>query len=236
MDTKRCHTPPKRQKMLNRSALGHNLRTLSSSMLTITPPPMQQMPLPKVAPITRHMRLPIQPLSLFGNRTHPPHLLPLNIQHLKLLPLILQLLRDRLNINPQIIPQKRTNLRVLMVPRQRARRLPITRVDIHVSSGVPVRTPPGLAAARDHVCVRVERDFGVVEEGGDFRVGVVFDAEAGGDGVLDEGGFCGEGGVVGEVLCVFEGEAFGGVGGVGEGTGVPEVLWVGGVEFYRKDQ
>lgn len=58
------------------------------------------------------------------------------------------------------------------------------------------------------------------------------DAEAIGDAVYDENLLLFVRGRGEEVGGVFDGEALGGVGGVGQGRGVPDVVGVGGVEFW----
>lgn len=132
------------------------------------------------------MRLAIQPLPLLRYRAHPPHLRPIYIHHLKLFPLLLQLLRHSLNINPQIVPQKLANFSILVIPCKRRRNLAIRRVYIHVRSGVAMGTPACLAATRHHVCVLVERGLGVLGEACNFGVAMVFDAETFGDGLFDK--------------------------------------------------
>lgn len=94
-----------------------------------------------------------------------------------------------------------------------------------------MRAPPRLRAARDHVCVGVERSQRRIGDGFDFFLGVVVDAEAAGDAVDDEDLLLLVRGRGDEVGGVFDGEALGGVRGVGEGRGVPDVVGVGGVEF-----
>jgi hypothetical protein len=51
---------------------------------------------------------------------------------------------------------------------------------------VAVRAPARLRAARDHVCVGVQCGQGRVGDGFDLLLGVVVDAQAGGDAVDDE--------------------------------------------------
>ena len=96
--------------------------------------------------------------------------------------------------------------------------------------------PARLGASGDEVSEEVGGwpGVGVVNEGVDFGVCGVVDAQA----ALDEGGanegFCGRGRGGrgrGEVVAELVGEAFARVGSVGEDGGVPEVVRIGGVEF-----
>ena len=160
--------------------------THQRSVLTPTRPPMHQMPLLEVARVIRKMRLSIQPLPLLRNLPHPPHLRPIRTQRLEILPLLPQLLRHRLHINLEIIPQKLAHFRILMITHQRLGLLRIRAVDVDVRGGVAVGAPARLRAARDHVCVGVQGSQGRVGDGFDLLLGVVVDAQAGGDAVDDE--------------------------------------------------
>jgi len=188
-------------------------------------------PLLEVPTITRNMILPIQSLPLLRHFPHPTNLLTTRRLDLEIRTLTAQFLRHGIDIHTQILSQEISDLRVLVVPRKRLRSLGVGRVDIDVRGGVAVRAPAGLTAARHHVCVLVQAGRGVFDEVVDFIHGGVVDAESVFDLVGDEVVLLVVGGRGEEVFGVLEGEALGGVGGVGEGGGVPYVLRVGCVEF-----
>lgn len=73
-----------------------------------------------------------------------------------------------------------------MITHQRLGLLRIRAVDVDVRGGVAVGAPARLRAARDHVCVGVQGGQGRVGDGFDLLLGVVVDAQAGGDAVDDE--------------------------------------------------
>jgi hypothetical protein len=176
---------------------------------------MHQMPLLEVARIILKMRLPIQPLPLPRNFPHPPHLRAIRTKSLEILPLLPQLPRHTLHIHIQILPQKPPHLCILMIPHKRLRLLGIRTININVCGGVPVRAPPRLRAARDHIRVRVQGSQGRVGDGLDLLLCVVADAQAGGDAVDDEDFLLLVRGRGKEVTRVVGGEALGGVRGVG---------------------
>jgi hypothetical protein len=194
---------------------------------------MQKVSLLEITCVIREMRLAIQPLALLWHLTHPAHRSTISIQDLEILALLSQLLRYGLDINVKVITEELADLGILMIPNQRLSLLRIRRVDIDVCGRVAVRTPPRLRAARDHVCVGVECGQRCVCDGFDFLFRVVVDAEAVGDAVDDEDLLLLVRGRREEVGGVLDGEAFGGVRGVREGRGVPDVVRVGGVEFWE---
>jgi hypothetical protein len=192
---------------------------------------MHNTPLPKLTLIAlkRQMALAIKPLALLRQGAQPRLLLPLSLkQHT----LLLQLLRHRIDIHAQIIPQELADLGVLVVAHERGGALGVGSVDVDVCTAVAVGGPAGLAAAGERVGEAVLRFFRAVDESVDFGVGVVFDAEAGGEGGFDMGDLVVAGGRVGEEILVGEGKVFSGVGGVGEYGGEPAVFGVGFVEFW----
>lgn len=96
---------------------------------------------------------------------------------------------------------------------------------------MPMGAPPRLTAARDHFCVRVQRGQRRVGDGFNFFLGIVVNAQAVGDAVDNKDFLLLVRGRGEEVACVFDGEAFGGVGRIGEGGREPDVVGVGGMEF-----
>ena len=191
------------------------------------------------------MALPIQPFPIQRRLPHPApkhHLLlrALTLTNSHDIPAPPQLLRHRVNIHPQILPQKNTDLGVLHIPLQTPRHPRIARVDVHVRRRVPVRAPRVLAPFGDQVaeepgCV----DGRVRDDGVDFGIRNVVDAKVFRDGGVQVGGCVAgrEGGRRGggQVARVVGREPFGGVGGIGEGGRVPAVLGVDvGVKFWLR--
>lgn len=162
----------------------------------------------------------------------PPHPRILPIHHtLTIHPLLLQLLRHRLQIQLQKVPDKLADIRIFVVSVQSLAALRAVDVDVHAR--VAVRAPANLCAAGDDV----RKDpcgtgFGGFE-GFDFVLGGVVDAEAVGEEcLLDEVVFLVFG--TGETR-VCSGEELGGGGGVGKDFRVPEVLRVGCVELCSRN-
>lgn len=143
-------------------------------------------PLLKITAITSQMRLTIQSLPLLRQLPHPTNLRAIDALHHQPSALLPQLLRHSIDIDAEKVAQKVADLGVLVVTLQRAGSLGVRRVNIDVRGAVAVGRPAGLRAARDHVCVLVEGGCGVFEQRGNFGVGVVVDAEAGGEGGADE--------------------------------------------------
>ena len=196
-------------------------KKMPSSPTPLVPTPtlisMHNPPIPpKIPTICRNMILPIQSLTLFRNLTHPPHLLATHSRHFKIRAFLPQLTRNSINIHAQIIPQKLSNLSILVIAYECFRSVRVRGVDIYVCGAVAVRTPPGLAAAGHHVCVLVQCGRGVLYKVVDFIERGVEYAQSVFDLVFDEIVLLLVGRRVGEVRVVTQGHALGGVAGVGE--------------------
>lgn len=201
------------------------------SMTAIACPSMQQVPLLEVSGVVCKMRLTIKPLTLLRDLTHPTDLRTIHVQHLEILALLSQLLCHSFDIHLEIIPQELSDFGILMITHQRRSLLRIRRVYVHVCGGVAVCAPACLRTARDHVGVTVQSGQGRVGDGFDLLLCVIVDTEAVDYAVDDEDLFLlvrrrGE-----KVRGVFDGQTFGGVGGIGERCRVPDIVWIGSVEF-----
>lgn len=133
-------------------------------MPTPTIPPMQQMPLLKIAPITCQMILSIQPLSVRRHLAHPTNLLARRIRHHQLGALLTQLFSHGIDVDTKVISEELAHLGILMISHQRHRRLGVRAVDIDVRGRVAMGAPARLAASGHHVCVLVEGGGRVVYE------------------------------------------------------------------------
>lgn len=194
---------------------------------------MQRMPLPEIARVVRQMCLAIQALAVEGELAHPADLGTGRIRNFEIGAFLAELLGDGVDVDGEEGAQELADLGVLVVAGEGGSGARVRGVDVDVGGGVAVGGPAGLGAPREHVGVGVECGLGRVGDGFDFFFRVVVDAEAGGDAVDDEDLLLLVRGRGEEVGCVFDGETLGGVRGVGEGRGVPYVVWVGGVEFWK---
>lgn len=95
-----------------------------------------------------------------------------------------------------------------------------------------VSRPASLAAAGHHVCVLIQRSRRVVDKVRNLLVSRVENAESVFDFVGDELMLLRFGRAGEEVFVVVQGEALGGMGGIGKRGWIPDIFGVGGVEFW----
>lgn len=115
-----------------------------SLVTTVARSPMQKMPLLEITRVVGKMRLAIQSLALLRHLAHPAHHSTVGIRNLQIPALLSQLLRHSLDINLQIVSQKRADLRVLMVADQGRGLARIRGINVDVCGRVAVRTPSRL--------------------------------------------------------------------------------------------
>lgn len=187
----------------------------------------------EIARIACQVRLSIQPLACIWHLAHPAHLCAIDTQHLQSLALLSQFFGHSFDIDIQVVPQKISDLGVLVVSLESARSFRIRGVDVYVGGAVAVSRPSRLRAARNHIGILVECGCRVFDELGDLVRGGVVDAQTGSYGFADKFGSFVVGGVGLEVCRIGESEVFGGVGCVGEGGRVPDIFGVFRVEFCQ---
>jgi hypothetical protein len=86
----------------------------------------------KVPLIMVHMILPIKPLPLLWYLPQPAHSLSQRIHLIELRPFLLQLLRDRIDVEVQVLAQELADFSVLVVTTESGCGFRIRRVDIDI--------------------------------------------------------------------------------------------------------
>lgn len=176
-------------------------------------------------------------ILILGPAPHPPSFLPFDT-----LP---KIIRNTPEIQVQPITQEPPNLRVLHTAPQRPAPIPITGIDIHIHSTMPMRRPPDLAPPAYHIRQQPTPrqtpllPLSTTVEQIDLLVSSIVTAHPDLDELVPDPRLHGvptRRDVRPDMIVELVGEVRGAVAGVGEDGGEPVVLWVGGMELAGRGQ